>query len=87
MILQHPAVEKAVVFGASDPKWKEGINALCQLTEGQTLEAEELIRFVGERIAGYKKPGYVEITTDFPVQKDGTPDRAAAKERFGGDQT
>jgi long-chain acyl-CoA synthetase len=49
VILQHPAIEKTVVFGVPDPKWKEGIKAVCQLKEGQSLESKELIDFVGPR--------------------------------------
>jgi acyl-CoA synthetase (AMP-forming)/AMP-acid ligase II len=83
-ILQHPAVEKVVVFGVPDPKWKEGIKAVCRLKSGKHIEAKELIRFVGERIAGYKKPQYVEFISDFPSLEDGSPDRAKIKERYGG---
>ena len=42
-ILEHPAFEKTVVFGVPDPKWKEGIKAVCRLKAGQTLEPRELI--------------------------------------------
>jgi len=83
-ILEHPAVEKTVVFGVPDPKWKEGIKAVCQLKPGARLEARELIRFVGERIASYKKPQYVEFVDELPLSPDGTPDRAAVKRRWGG---
>jgi long-chain acyl-CoA synthetase len=84
VILQHPSVEKAVVFGVPDPKWKEGIKAVCQLKAGETLAPEALITFVGERMASYKKPQYVEFITDFPSLEDGSPDRAKIKERYGG---
>ena len=86
VILEHPAVEKTVVFGVPDPKWKEGIKAVCLLKEGQTLEPQELIDFVGERIARFKKPQYVEFVTDFPLLDDGSPDRARVKELYGGEQ-
>ncbi len=86
VILQNPAVERTVVFGVPDPKWKEGIKAVCQLKEGQSLEAQELIDFVGERIARYKKPQYVEFVTDLPLLEDGSPDRAKVKELYGGEQ-
>ena len=85
-ILEHPAVEQAVVFGVPDPKWKEGIKAVCQLAPGQTLEASDLIKFVGGRIASYKKPQYVEFVTDLPQSKDDGPDRAKVKELYGGEQ-
>jgi len=86
VILQHPAVEKTVVFGVPDPKWKEGIKAVCQLNEGQSLEPKELIEFVGSRIARYKKPQYVEFITDFPLLENGSPDREKIKELYGGEQ-
>ncbi|MDZ7831298.1 MAG: AMP-binding protein [Desulfobacterales bacterium] len=83
VILEHPAIENTVVFGVPDPKWKEGIKAVCLLKAGETLEAQTLIDFVGERIARFKKPHYVEMTADFPLKADGTPDREKIKERFG----
>ncbi|MFH1241053.1 MAG: AMP-binding protein [Pseudomonadota bacterium] len=86
VVLQHPAVERTVVLGVPDPKWKGGIKAVCQLKEGETLEPKELIDFVGARIARYKKPQYVEFVTDFPLLEDGQPDRVKIKELYGGEQ-
>jgi long-chain acyl-CoA synthetase len=86
VILEHPAVEQTVVFGVPDPKWKEGIKAVCRLKAGQDLAPQELIDFVGERIARYKKPQYVEFVADLPLLADGTPDRTKIKALYGGDQ-
>ncbi len=86
VILEHPAVEETVVFGVPDPKWKEGIKAVCRLKEGEPLEAAELIEFVGRRIARYKKPQYVQFVTEIPLQKDGSLDKARIKELYGGKQ-
>ena len=86
-ILEHPCVAKTVVFGVPDPKWKEGIKAVCVLTPGAALTAEELIRFVGDRIASYKKPQYVQFVDDLPELADGSPDRAKVKAACGGGQT
>jgi acyl-CoA synthetase (AMP-forming)/AMP-acid ligase II len=85
-VLDHPAIEKTVVIGVPDPKWKEGIKAVCQLKEGQTLEPKELIDFVGGKIARFKKPQYVEFVTDLPTLEDGSPDRNKIKEMYGGEQ-
>lgn len=87
VIREHPAVADTVVFGVPDPKWNEGIKAVCRLNPGQTLEAAELIEFVGERIARYKKPQYVQFVSELPLLKDGTPDRARIKELYGGPQS
>lgn len=86
VILMHPAVEKCIVFGVPDPKWKEGIKAVCLLKDGKSLESKELIAFVGKRIASYKKPQYVEFVKEFPLNKDGFPERAKIKELYGGNQ-
>jgi long-chain acyl-CoA synthetase len=86
VILQHPAVEEVIVFGVPDPKWKEGIKAVCKLKKGQDLDSKSLIEFVGGKIARFKKPQYVEFVDDFPCLEDGSPDRATIKERYGGNQ-
>lgn len=86
VILQHPAVAQTVVFGVPDPKWQEGIKAVCRLNAGQDLKARELIDFVAGRIARFKKPQYVQFVTDFPLREDGTPDRARIKTLYGGEQ-
>ncbi|MCG6909518.1 MAG: AMP-binding protein [Deltaproteobacteria bacterium] len=86
VILQHPAVAETVVFGVPDPKWKEGIKAVCCLEKGESLTPEALIDFVGERIARFKKPGYVEFVDAMPVLEDGSPDRETVKKQYGGEQ-
>ena len=83
VILQHPSIEKTVVIGVPDPKWKEGIKAVCLLVEGGAVEAEELIQFVGERIARFKKPQYVEFVSEMPLKEDGTIDREEIKRLYG----
>jgi long-chain acyl-CoA synthetase len=83
VILQHPAIEKTVVIGVPDPKWKEGIKAVCQLKKGQTLAPQALIDFVGERIARFKKPQVVQFVDELPVLQDGSVDRAKVKQLYG----
>lgn len=83
VVLQHPAVAQTVVIGVPDPKWKEGIKAVCQLHAGKRLTSAELIRFVGERIASFKKPQYVEFVSELPLKTDGSLDREAVKSLYG----
>lgn len=83
MILQHTAVAKAVVFGVPDSVWGEAIKAVCQLKEGQSLEAQELIDFVAQRIARYKKPHCVIFIENLPSLEDGLPDRAKITKQYG----
>ena len=83
VILQHPAIEETVVIGVPDPKWKEGIKAVCLLKSGEALEAKQLIDFVGDRIARFKKPQYVEFVDEMPRKKDGSVDREEVKSLYG----
>ena len=85
-VLQHPAIEKCVVIGVPDPKWKEGIKAVCQLKAATSLTADELVKFVGSRIASFKKPQYVQFVCELPLLNDGAPDRVKVKELYGGEQ-
>lgn len=82
-ILEHPDVAEVSVIGVPDPKFGEGIKAVCVLKPGAKLSAQELIDFVGGRIARYKKPGYVEFVESLPKREDGSIDRPKVKELYG----
>ena len=78
-ILKHEAVKEVCVFGVPDPKFGEGIKAVCSLKPGMKLTKEELIAFCGSLIAGYKKPRYVEFIEELPKTSDGIIDRQKIK--------
>lgn len=83
VILTHPAVTETCVIGVPDPKFGEGIKAVCVLTEGQRLTLEELAEFVAARIARYKKPQYAEFVAELPKTSDGAVDRNQVKSLYG----
>ncbi len=82
VILLHPKIEAVSVIGVPDPKFGEGVKAVCVLKPGSALQAQELIEFVGSRIARYKKPGYVEFVHALPMNGN-TIDRVKVKELYG----
>lgn len=84
VILEHPEVAQVCVIGVPDPKFGEGIKAVCVLKSGASLTGQALIAFVGARIARYKKPQYVDFVAQLPKKPDGTIDRAKVKENHGG---
>lgn len=53
---RHPAVLLAAVVAAPDPKWGEVPCAFIELKPGQQVDAEELLAFCREKLAGFKVP-------------------------------
>jgi long-chain acyl-CoA synthetase len=84
VILEHPAVAEVSVIGVPDATFGEGIKAVCVLRKGSSLEEQELKDFVGQRIAGYKKPRLVAFVDSLPKSEDGRIDREEVKKAYGG---
>lgn len=82
VVLQHPGVKEVSVIGVRDKKWGEAVKAVCVLKSGTSITAEQLIEFVGARIARYKKPQYVEFADALPKAADGSIDRVKVKELY-----
>jgi len=70
-ICAHPAVLECAVVAAPDPKWGEVPATVVVVKDGHQLDAAELIGFLSGRLAGFKCPRIVEITSE-PLPKTGT---------------
>jgi acyl-CoA synthetase (AMP-forming)/AMP-acid ligase II len=82
-IAAHPAIAEVVVLGVPDAQWGEAIKAVCTLKSGQTATAQQVIDFVGGRIARYKRPKFVTFVDTMPKTAAGAIDRAKVKEAHG----
>jgi acyl-CoA synthetase (AMP-forming)/AMP-acid ligase II len=82
VLIQHPAVSEACVVGVPHEIWGEAVKALVVLRPGETVTGEELVRFVGERLADYKKPKSVEFIGDLPKNAYGKVLRRELKARY-----
>jgi len=58
-IFEHEDVLECAVIGVPDDRLGEEVGAAVVLTEGASLDSEELRAFVKERIAAFKVPRYV----------------------------
>lgn len=67
VIVQHPAVLEAVVFGIPDDKWGETPAAAVTLKAGQQIDADALREWTNARVgARYQRLNTLELVDQFP---------------------
>ncbi|HYM04871.1 MAG TPA: AMP-binding protein [Stellaceae bacterium] len=83
VIREHDAIAEVVVLGVPDVQWGEAVKAVCACRPGRSVAAQELVDFVGGRIARYKKPKHVVFVDALPKTAQGAIDRMAVKQQHG----
>jgi acyl-CoA synthetase (AMP-forming)/AMP-acid ligase II len=72
IIVQHPAVREAAVFGIPSEKWGETPLAAVILHQPDTVTAEGLRQWINERVdAKNQRVSAVTIVDDFPRSSAG----------------
>ena len=64
VLYEHPDVAEAAIVGIPDERLGEQVAAFVRLRDGSTADADELRRFVADRLAAFKVPAVVEIRAD-----------------------
>jgi acyl-CoA synthetase (AMP-forming)/AMP-acid ligase II len=67
----HPKVFDVGIVGVQDPDWGERIVAFVVPKEGADISEQEIIRYVEERLASYKKPKEVFFVNELPYSPSG----------------
>jgi fatty-acyl-CoA synthase len=70
-VVSHDAVLEAAVVAMPDEHWGERPIAYVTLKPGATVEPEEIIAHVRDRLAHYKAPDIVEIVDQLPKTSTG----------------
>jgi fatty-acyl-CoA synthase len=71
-IVAMDAVQEVVVVGVPDERWGEAVKAVVVPRQGATITAEEIITWCRGRLAGFKRPQYVEIRTSDTISRSMT---------------
>lgn len=83
VLASHPQVAEAVVVGVPDSRWGEVGVAFVIPKEGAEIDAQQLVRFVRERLAGFKVPKEVMVVAELPrATEGGKVRRSALRERW-----
>jgi acyl-CoA synthetase (AMP-forming)/AMP-acid ligase II len=80
VLLTHPAVAEAVCFGVPHTAWGEEVAAAVVLS-GEATEPE-LLAYCKERLADFKRPKQIHITTAIPRTATGKIQRRVVAQAF-----
>jgi fatty-acyl-CoA synthase len=80
----HPAVAMAAVIGVKHPKWDERPLLFIVRKPGQSLEKEEMLAFLTERVAKWWVPDDVVFLESLPVGGTGKVQKADLRKEYGG---
>jgi fatty-acyl-CoA synthase len=81
-IVDHPAVEDAVVYGVPDERLETVPEAVVVAT--RSLTASDLAAFLDARVAEHAVPTTLEVAEELPRESLTSVDRAAVERRFRG---
>jgi 3-(methylthio)propionyl---CoA ligase len=84
LAMGHPAIAESAVIGVRHPKWGERPLLVVVLKDGEEITKEELIAYMGERLAKWCLPDDVAIVDELPHTGTGKLSKVKLREQFLG---
>ena len=63
---EHPAILDAAAFGVPNPDFGEEVRAVCERVPGREVSEAEILAFLRDRLADYKRPRAVSVVDELP---------------------
>ncbi|MDY6942244.1 MAG: acyl-CoA synthetase [Pseudomonadota bacterium] len=87
ILVTHPKVTDAAVFGVPDPDWGEAVQAVIELVDGESGSpqlAEEIRQHAALHLARYKIPRYIDFSEKLPRLPSGKLLKRRLKDQYAG---
>jgi acyl-CoA synthetase (AMP-forming)/AMP-acid ligase II len=82
VLMDHPGVKLAAVFGMPDDEWGELVTAAVVRAEGAEAGEADLIAYARTRLAGYKAPKAIRFVDALPMNSAGKILKRELRTRF-----
>jgi long-chain acyl-CoA synthetase len=87
VLLRHPSVIEAAVFGIPDERWGEAVRAVVVLRPDANIEEDDIVAFCADSIARYKLPKRVDFADSLPRNAAGKILRRELRDPYWAGQT
>jgi fatty-acyl-CoA synthase len=78
----HPAISVVAVVGRADERWGETPVATIELKPGASLTLDELLAFLDDKLARYKRPTDLLVYTELPRNTMGKIDKPTLRKQL-----
>lgn len=82
VLSEHSSVAESAVFGIPHSTYGEVVVAAIRKRDGRSIEQQDVVDFLRERIARYKLPTHVWFVDEFPMTPSGKVQKFLLRDRF-----
>jgi fatty-acyl-CoA synthase len=82
VLYKHPKVKEAAVIGVPHQKWGEAVHAFIVPKDGVSISEHEILEFCEDKVARFKKPKSVTISSELPKNAYGKIEKKILKDMY-----